>query len=163
LAGLAAWAALGRLPTAVSGVVIWSGPWGWTTQGMIALSGGSAPLWQLSTVLLGAAALVALFWAERAAAGIPGAALRIRARTIGAMSAAGLNRDPGGVALAYGDAAGPRRIWFRLRPPRRRELVLPWRDLLAVARAPARLLGAAALALAAVGLIAVAGHAGQVS
>ena len=31
-------------------------------------------------------ALVALFWAERAAAGVPGAALRVRARTIGAMS-----------------------------------------------------------------------------
>jgi hypothetical protein len=166
LAGLAAWAALGRLPAAVADVVMWSGPWGWTAQGMIALSGGSAPLWPLATVLLGAAALAALFWAERAAARVPGAALRIRARTLGAMSAAVLSMDTRGVALAYSDAAGdaaPRRIWFRLRPPRRRELVLPWRDLLAVARAPARLLGAAALALAAVGLIAVAGHAGQVS
>src|ERR1700689_3564139 len=74
-----------------------------------------------------------LFWAERAAAGVPGAALRVRARTIGAMSAAVLNMDTRGVALAYGDAAGPRRIWFRLRPPHRRELVLAWRDLLAVA------------------------------
>ena len=163
LAGLAAWAAFGRPPAAVADVVLWSGPWGWAAQGMVALSGGSAPLWQLATVLLGAAALVALFWAERAAAGVPGAALRIRAAAIGAMSAAVLSMDARGVALAYGDAAGPRRIWFRLRPPRRRELVLPWRDLLAVARAPARLLGAAALALAAVGLIAVAGHAGQVS
>jgi hypothetical protein len=71
--------------------------------------------------------------------------------------------DTRGIALAYSGAAGPRRIRFRLRPPRRRELVLPWRDLLAVARAPARLAGAAALALAAVGLIAVASHAGQVS
>ena len=163
LAGLAAWAALGHLPAAVADATMWSGPWGWMTQGMIALSGGSAPLWQLATVLLAAAALVALFWAERAAAGVPGAALRIRAAALGAMSAAVLSMDTRGVALAYGDAAGPRRIWFRLRPPRRRELVLPWRDLLAVARAPARLLGAAALALAAVGLIAVAGHAGQVS
>ena len=163
LAGLAAWAALGRLPAAVAEVVMWSGPWGWMAQGMIALSGGSAPLWQLATVLLAAAALIALFWAERAAAGVPGAALRVRAAALGAMSAAVLNMDTRGVALAYTDAAGPRRIWFRLRPPRRRELVLPWRDLLAVARAPARLLGAAALALAAVGLIAVAGHAGQVS
>jgi hypothetical protein len=161
--GLAAWAALGRLPAAVADVVLWSGPWGWATQGMVALSGGSAPLWQLSAVLLGAAALGVLLWAERAAARVPGAALRIRARTLGAMSAAVLNMDTRGVALAYSDAAGPHRIWFRLRPPRRRELVLPWRDLLAVARAPARLLGAASLALAAVGLIAVASRAGQVS
>jgi Family of unknown function (DUF6297) len=166
LGGLAAWAALGRVPPAVAGVVMWSGPWGWAAQGMVALSGGSAPLWQLATVLLGAAALITLFSAERAAAGVPGAALRIRARTIGAMSAAVLSMDTRGVALAYGDAAGdaaPRRARFRLRPPRRRELILPWRDLLAVARAPARLAGAAALALAAVGLIALASHAGQVS
>jgi Family of unknown function (DUF6297) len=163
LAGLAAWAAAGALPTAVADVVLWSGPWGWTAQGMVALGGGSAPLWPLSTALLGAAALVALVGAERAAAAVPGAALRARARTIGAMSAAVLNMDTRGIALAYSDAGGPRRVRFRLRVPRRRELVLPWRDVLAVARAPARLLGAAALALAAVGLIAVASHSGQVS
>jgi hypothetical protein len=163
LGGLAAWAALGRLPPVVADVVAWSGPWGWVTQGMIALSGGSAPLWRLATVLLGAAALVALVWAYRAAAGVPGGTLRIRARTIGAMSAAVLNMDTRGIALAYSGAAGPRRVRFRLRPPHRRELVLPWRDLLALARAPTRLLGAAALALAAVGLIAVTGHAGQLS
>jgi len=163
LGGLAAWAAAGGLPAAVADVVLWSGPWGWTAQAMVALSGGSAPLWPLSTVLLGAAALAAIFGAERAAAAVPGAALRARARTIGAMSAAVLNMDTRGIALAYTDAGGPRRVRFRLRAPRRRELVLPWRDLLAVARAPARLLGAAALALAAVGLIAVASHAGQVS
>jgi hypothetical protein len=163
LGGLAAWAAVARLPAAVAGVVLWSGPWGWAAQGMTALSGGAAPLWQLSTVLLAAAALATLFGAERAAARIPGSALRTRARTLGAMSAAVLNMDTRGIALAYSGAAGERRVRFRLRPPRRRELVLPWRDLLAVARAPARLLGAAALALAAVGLIAVAGHAGQAS
>jgi hypothetical protein len=79
------------------------------------------------------------------------------------MSAAVLNMDTRGIALASGGAAGPRRARFRLRPPRRRELVLPWRDLVALARAPARLAGGVALALLAVGLIAVAGHAGQVS
>jgi hypothetical protein len=163
LGGLAAWAAAGGLPAAVGDVVIWSGPWGWTSQGMVALSGGSAPLWPLATVLLAAATLAVLFGAERAAAAVPGAALRTRARTLGAMSAAVLNMDTRGIALAYGDSAGPRRVRFRLRPPLRRELVLPWRDLLALARAPTRLLGAAALALAAVGLIAVASHAGQVS
>ena len=166
LGGLAAWATLGRAPSAVATVALWSGPWGWAAQGMVALSGGSAPLWQPATVLLGVIALAALFWAERAAAGVPGAALRARARTLGAMSAAALSMDTRGVALAYSGAAGdaaPGRVRFRFRPPRRRELVLPWRDLLAVARAPARLLGAAALTLAAVGLIAVASHAGQAS
>jgi Family of unknown function (DUF6297) len=163
LGGLAAWAALGGLPPAVADVVAWSGPWGWATQGMVALSGGSAPLWPLATALLGVAAVAVLAAADRAAAGVPAAALRVRAATMGAMSAAMLSMDTRGIAVAYSGAAGPRRIRFRLRPPHRRELVLPWRDLLALARAPARLLGASALALLAVGLIAVAGRAGQLS
>jgi len=163
LGGLTAWAALGRPPPAVADVAMWSGPWGWATQGMVAFCGGSAPLWPLAMALLGAAAVAALAGADRAAAGVPGAALRVRAAALGAMSAAVLNMDTRGIALAYSGAAGPRRVRFRLRPPRRREFVLPWRDLLALARAPARLLGAAALALVAVGLIAVAGHAGQLS
>ena len=162
-AGLAAWAAFGQPPGVLTAVALWSGPWGWAAQGLTALAGGSAPLWPLATALLGAAALAALACAHGAAAGVPGSALRIRARTIGAMSAAVLSMDARGVALAYGGAAGSRRARFRLRPPRRRELVLPWRDLLALARAPSRLLGAAALELLAVGLIAAAGLGGQLS
>jgi Family of unknown function (DUF6297) len=162
-AGLAAWAAVGHPPGALTAVALWSGPWGWATQGLTALAGGTAPLWPLATALLGAAALAALACAHRAAAGVPGSALRIRARTIGAMSAAVLSMDTRGVALARRGAAGSRRARFRLPPPRRRELALPWRDLLALARAPSRLLGAAALALLAVGLTAVAGLGGQLS
>jgi Family of unknown function (DUF6297) len=162
-AGLAAWAALGRPPGALTAVALWSGPWGWAAQGVTALAGGTAPLWPLATALLGAAALAAVACAHRAAAGVPGSALRIRARTIGAMSAAVLSMDTRGVALARRGAAGSRRARLRLPPPRRRALVLPWRDLLALARAPSRLLGAAALAVLAVGLIAVAGLGGQLS
>jgi hypothetical protein len=72
------------------------------------------------------------------------------------MSAAVRNLDTRSVATAYGTAAAPRRAWLRLRPPHRRALVLPWRDLLAVARAPSRLLGAVVLALLAAGLVAAA-------
>jgi Family of unknown function (DUF6297) len=162
-AGLAAWAAFGQPPGALTAVALWSGPWGWATQGMTALAGGTAPWWPLATALLGAAALCVVACAHRAAAGVPGSALRIRARTIGAMSAAALSMDARGVALAYRGAAGSRRARFRLPPPRRRELVLPWRDLLALGRAPSRLLSAAALELLAVGLIVVAGLGGQLS
>lgn len=162
--GLAAWAALGRPSDALAAIVLWSGPWGWAVQGMIAIAGGTAPLWPLATAMLGVLALAALACAQHAAAGVPAAALRIRARTIGAMSAAVLNMDTRSVATAYSGAAGTlRRARFRLRPPRRRELVLLWRDLLAIARAPSRLVGAAALALLAVSLIALAGHGGQIS
>ncbi len=155
--GLAAWAMLGQPPGALSAIALWSGPWGWAAQGVIAQAGGAAPLWPVATAMLGATALAALGSAHRLAAAVPGAALRARARTLGAMSAAALNMDTRGVAQAYGRAATPRRARFRLRPPRRRELVLLWRDLLALARTPSRLAGAAALALLAVGLLAVAG------
>jgi hypothetical protein len=160
---LAAWAALGRPPAALAAIAVWSGPWGWAAQGVVALAGGSAPLWPLATALLGALAVAALAGARHAAAGVSGAALRSRAATIGAMSAAALSMDTRSVATAYSDAARSRRARFRLPPPGRRELVLLWRDLLAIARAPSRLAGAAALALLAVGLIALAGHGGQAS
>jgi hypothetical protein len=162
-AGLAAWAALGRPPGALTAIALWSGPWGWAAQGMVALAGGPAPWWPAATALLGALAVVALACAHQAAARVPGAALRARARTIGAMSAAVLSMDTRGVALAYGHAAGTRRARLRLRPPRRRALILLWRDLVALTRAPSRLVGAAALALLAVGLVAVGGHGAQVS
>jgi hypothetical protein len=162
-AGLAAWAAFGQPPGALIAVALWSGPWGWAAQGTTALAGGTAPLWPLATAMLGAAAAVAMACAYRAAAAVPGAALRFRARTIGAMSAAVLSMDTRGIALAYSGATASRRARFRLRPPRRRELVLLWRDLLALARAPSRLAGAAALAWLAVGLIAVAARGGQVA
>jgi Family of unknown function (DUF6297) len=163
LAGLAAWAALGHLPAAADAVVLWSGPWGWTAQGLTALAGGSAPLWPLAVGLLGALAVAGLTAAHQTAAGVPGSALRARAATMGAMSAALLSMDTRGVATAYGAAGAPRRAWLRLAPPRRAELVLPWRDLVALLRAPSRLAGAVVLAVLAVGLLALAARARHVS
>ena len=163
LGGLAAWAGLGRLPAAVAAVVLWSGPWGWAAQPVLAvagqavpagLAGNPAPWWPLALALLAVAALAALACADRAAAGVPAAALRARARTLGAMSAAALSMNTRGVATAYGEAGGTRRARFRLPPPRRRELVMLWRDLLALLRSPARLVSAVLLALLAAALIA---------
>ena len=51
------------------------------------------------------------------------------------------------------------RVGFTLRPPLRKELVLPWRDLVALARAPSRLAWAAVLSLAAAGLGSLAAQA----
>jgi hypothetical protein len=163
LGGLAAWAAAGRPPAVLDAIALWAGPWGWAAQPMIALAGGSAPLWPLALVLLAALALAALTAADRGTAGIPGSALRARAQTLSAMSAARVSFDTRGFALAYSRAGGPRRARFRLRHPRHRIFVLLWRDMLALARAPSRLVGAAALALLAVGMfgIAAASHAGH--
>ena len=157
--GLAAWAALGRAPRFLAAVTLWSGPWGWAVQWPVAAAGGAAPWWPVATALLGVLALTALACGQRAAAGVPAAALRIRAHAVAALSGAALSMDTRSFATAYTGATGASpRARFRLRPPRRRWLVLLWRDLLALARAPSRLVAAAALALLAVGLFALAGH-----
>jgi hypothetical protein len=128
-----------------------------------AAAGNPAPWWPLALGLLAAAALAALACADRAVAGVPAAALRARARTLGAMSAAALSMNTRAVATAYAAAGGGRRARFRLPPPRRRELVMLWRDLLALLRSPARLVSAVLLALLAAALIGVAGHGRPVS
>jgi hypothetical protein len=79
------------------------------------------------------------------------------------MSAAALSMNTRGVATAYTAAGGGRRARFRLPPPRRRELVMLWRDLLALLRSPARLVSAVLLGLLAAALVAVAGHGRPVS
>jgi hypothetical protein len=163
LAGLAAWAAFGHLPAAAGTIAAWSGPWGWAAQGLTALAGGTAPLWPLAAALLGVLALAALAAGHRAAAGVPGPALRARAATIGAMSAALLSMDTRAAATAYSAASQSRRAWLRLGPPRRPELVLLWRNLVALLRAPSRLAGAVVLALVAVGLLALAARGRHVS
>ena len=171
LAGLAAWAGLGALPAVVASVLLWSGPWGWAAQPVMAAAvhagpaaaGDPAPWWPVALGLLAGAALAALIFADRAVAGVPATALRARARTLGAMSAAALSMNTRGVATAYTGAGGTRRARFRLPPPRRRELVLLWRDLLALLRSPARLVSAVLLALLAAALAAVASHGRPVS
>ncbi|HZC62365.1 MAG TPA: hypothetical protein VE464_12090 [Streptosporangiaceae bacterium] len=170
LGGLAAWAGLGRLPGAVATVLLWSGPWGWAAQPVMAVAaqagpagaGNPAPWWPVALGLLAGSALATLACADRVVAGVPAAALRARARTLGAMSAAALSMNTRGVATAY-TGAGTRRARFHLPPPRRRELVLLWRDLLALLRSPARLVSAVLLALLAAALAAVAGHGRPVS
>ena len=164
-AGLAAWGAAARpgAAGALDDIALWSGPWGWAAQPVVALAGGHAPLWPLAAAMLAALAAVALALGYRAAAGVPGAVLRARAQTLGAMSAAVFSFDTRGIAVAYSRAAGQRRARFRLRPPRRRDLVLLWRDLLALARTPSRLAGAVGLALLAVGVLIAAGSAGHLS
>jgi Family of unknown function (DUF6297) len=153
-------AAVASVPSLVGSVLLWSGPWGWAAQAPVALSGGSAPLWPAALALLAVAAAAAVVAGDRAAAAVPASALRARALTMGSMSAAVANLDARRVSAAYrAMTGGYGRVAFTLRPPLRRELVIPWRDLVALARAPARLGWAAALSLAAAGLGSLAAHA----
>lgn len=158
-AGLAAVFATAGLPPVIAAILLWSGPWGWAAQGAVALSGGSAPFWPAATALLAAAAVAAVIAGDRVAAAVPAAALRARARAIGSMSAAVANLDSRRVGAAYRAAAGGYRRRLSLPMPLRRQLVLPWRDATALLRAPSRLAWATLLALAAVGLGALAVHA----
>lgn len=154
---VAALAAVASLPSLVGSVLLWSGPWGWAAQAPVALSGGSAPLWPVALGLLALTSAVAVAAGDRAAAAVSASALRARARTIGSMSAAVANLDARRVTAAYrAMAGGYSRVRFILGPPLRKELVIPWRDVVALARAPSRLAWAAALSLAAAGLGALA-------
>ncbi len=157
---LAALAAAGVLSSWVGTALLWSGPWGWAAQGPAALSGGHAPHWPVALALAAAAAVVAIVAGDRAAAGIPAAVLKARARMIGNMSAAVANLDVRRVGTAYrAGTSGYGRVRFRLPLPARPELVLPWRDVTALLRAPSRLVWAILLSFAAVGLGALAVHA----
>jgi hypothetical protein len=162
LSGLAVLTAVFRLPALVGSVLLWSGPWGWSVQGAVALSGGQAPLWPAALALLALATATALVAGHQAAAKVPASTLRARARTMGEMSAAVSNLDARRVTTAYRDVSGTYgRARLTIRPPLRRELVLPWRDVTALVRAPSRLAWSALLSLAAVGLGALAVRAGH--
>jgi Family of unknown function (DUF6297) len=150
-------AATTALPATVATVLLWSGPWGWAAQGPVALAGGSAPFWPAATAALAVVAAVALAAGDRVAASVPAAALRQHAHTLGHMSAAMLNMDARRITTTYRDATGAYgRARFGIRPPLHRQLVLLWRDLTALVRSPARLAWSVLLALAAVGLGALA-------
>jgi Family of unknown function (DUF6297) len=157
LAGLAVASATFQLPHAISTALLWSGPWGWAAQGPVALSSGGADSWPAALGLLALTAVAALVAGDRAAARVPAAALRARARTMGDMSAAMMNLDTRRITTAYRDvsaSAAASRFW--LRPPRRSDLVLMWRDLVALRRVPYRIAWSAVLAFGAVGLGALA-------
>jgi hypothetical protein len=157
LAVLAAVTAAAAVPAILGTVLLWSGPWGWAAQGPVALAGGPAPLWPVALAALGLTAAVAAIAGDRAAAGVPAAVLRARAHTAGDMSAAVMNLDTRRVTTAYRGATGAySRARLRIRPSRQRWLVLLWRDLIALVRAPSRLAWCAVLSVAAVGLGALA-------
>lgn len=143
LAALAGCAVAWEL-TALGWVLLWAGPWGWPGLPLAAatgLLGGGQAVWAaLAGVLLSGGCLAALGWyAYRATPTVPAHVLRLQSRLAFQLTAALYAFDLGGARhLTHGvHHRRTRRIW-RPAPPRARWLLVPWRDLLALLRAPGR-------------------------
>ncbi|MEC4019941.1 hypothetical protein [Streptomyces sp. H27-D2] len=155
-AGQVALAGTGHRSAPLEWIELWSGPWGWAAQPVVTATGGSAPGWPAAVVLLVAAAAAAVLCGYRDAAHVPTAQLRGRAATASAVSSGVWSLELRAAKLAVMEAGGdePKRQ-LRLPPPRSKYLVVVWRDLLALLRAPGRLgraLAWAACAAATAGL-----------
>jgi hypothetical protein len=154
LVGLLLAAALPAVPAEV----LWSGPWGWAVGPIIAAAGGRVPGWPAQAALLALAVTAAVTIAWRRAGGAPTEELARRAALRGGLASSAYLLDARGVVLLRQQATrallGVRRV--RLRPPRARWLAIPWRDTLAMLRAPGRLGWAAALAAGAILVVAAA-------
>jgi hypothetical protein len=155
LAVLTVWLGTGGGSSAVADTVgraaLWSGPWGWAAQPLVAatpsgrrLAGGpgSGEPW---LVLAAAVAAVAATLADRRIDGVPARVLRARAQTVAVVSAAAYTLQPRMARLAVQSAAGwtPGR-GVRLPMPQRpamlaASLLVPWRDLTGLLRMPSRL------------------------
>ncbi|MFE1408993.1 hypothetical protein ACFW5D_36750 [Streptomyces sp. NPDC058770] len=72
-------AAQGHRVRPLEAVELWSGPWGWAAQPVLAAAGRDVPLWPTALVLLAATA-AALAYAGKTVAELPTAVLRSRAR-----------------------------------------------------------------------------------
>ncbi|HEX2807712.1 MAG TPA: hypothetical protein VHN80_16235, partial [Kineosporiaceae bacterium] len=126
-------------------VLLWSGPWGWAVQPLTAAVpraavGGTGAAWPVG---LFAAALVAAMGVDRAYRridAVPGRVLRARAASAGAVAASIGTLQPRRARLLIQTAQGwTPLVRLRLPTPRRRSLLLLWRDATALLRMPSRL------------------------
>jgi hypothetical protein len=136
-------AATGRRAAVLEWIELWSGPWGWAAQPVVRATGGSVPGWPAAVALLVPATAVAVRQAYGDAARVPSAQLRERAATATTVSSVMWSMELRAAKLAIVEAGGGSTSrGLRLRPPRGRlgrHLVVEWRDLLALLRAPGRL------------------------
>ncbi len=129
-------------------IELWSGPWGWAAVAALAPTRAAVPGGWAAAALLVVPTVAALLLADRAAATVPLARLRERARTAAGVLAALRTVELRSARLAVNSAAGGgRQRRVRLPAPRRAWLVVPWRDTLALLRSPARLGRAVVLAV----------------
>lgn len=137
-------AAQGHRARLLEAVELWSGPWGWAAQSVLAAAGRNVPLWPAALVLLLAVTAAALAYVGKAVAELPTTVLRSRARASGGVLAGILAVDMRSVRLSMTgglEARSRGRIerWAaRLAPPRSTRLLVAWRDTVALLMAPRR-------------------------
>lgn len=157
LTAAAAWSLLHEVPAWPGHVLLWSGPWGWAVQPLVAAVGGGAPGWPVAAVLLAATLAVVGRYAVRSVPAIPGEALRRRARTVAQVAASLFSLEFRQARFTVqGDQARRSSAALRLPFPRSPSLVVPWRAATGLLRAPGRLISAVVSAAAAVGCVAAA-------
>ncbi|MFF7585946.1 hypothetical protein ACFZCK_00460 [Kitasatospora purpeofusca] len=140
LAGQSALAVAGHPVRWLELVEMWSGPWGWAAIAALAPTSAAVAGGWVAAALLLVSTGAALVLADRAAATVPLARLRERARTAAGVLAALRTVELRSARLAVNSANGSaRQRRIRLPAPRRAWLVVPWRDTLALLRSPARL------------------------
>ncbi|QMU78957.1 hypothetical protein GXW83_27850 [Streptacidiphilus sp. PB12-B1b] len=139
LAGQSVLAVMGHRSVPLERVEMWSGPWGWPALAGLQSTGAAQSGGWLGAVLLAVLTVLAVGWAHRAAAGIPLGSLRLRARTAAGVAAALRTAElrSARLVLAQGEQRG-RKVRLRIPPPQRAALIVPWRDLTALLRAPSR-------------------------
>ncbi|WP_227870459.1 DUF6297 family protein, partial [Streptomyces otsuchiensis] len=89
-----------ELPAWAGQLMLVSGPWGWGVQPLVAVTGGSAPLWIPAVLAQTAALAVAGVWCAREVGRIPGEALRRRARVAESVAASVFSLDLRGAGRA---------------------------------------------------------------
>ena len=157
----------------------WSGPWGWATQPLLAVTAGDtgtrtgsavpgiAPAhpsrtagtlavsgWPVALLLLVAVALAVAVVAMLIAPGVPARTVRRRARSVAGFAVGLATMNPRAAALEVREARGRPVRALRLPRPHRAELIVAWRDATALLRAPSRL--AWSVLLTAVGFLLLA-------
>ncbi|MFF0739479.1 DUF6297 family protein [Streptomyces sp. NPDC004111] len=138
-------------------LLLWSGPWGWAVQPLVAALGGPATGWAAATALTVLALVPVVLLALRDLPRIPLAALRHRAvvasRVGTSLFVLDLRQARAGVPALRERGSRPA---VRLPVPRSPRLLVPWRDATSLLRHPGRLVRAAVWAVTAVVLTAAA-------
>ncbi|ASU82831.1 hypothetical protein CDO52_08590 [Nocardiopsis gilva YIM 90087] len=136
----------GLLPAPVAAAALWSAPWSWAVQPFAEVAGapGAEPwsaLAALAVVGIGVAALVA-----RSLAQVPMRSLRERAAMASSLKSGVWLTDSTWFQTMVNERSGAvPRARIRLRPPRDARLLVVWRDVLGLLRAPSTLTRACGL------------------